>query len=59
MIISTGEDGNLILYNLNHSQDNDESKIIFRDEVLVKEIILKEKVFFIYLSFHKNIVLLF
>ncbi|CAF3818963.1 unnamed protein product [Rotaria magnacalcarata] len=43
LIISTGEDGNLILYNLNHSQENDESKIIFRDEVLVKEILLKEK----------------
>ncbi|CAF3386343.1 unnamed protein product [Rotaria socialis] len=43
LIISTGEDGNLILYNLNHSQENEESKIIFRDEVLVKEILLKEK----------------
>ncbi|CAF1929613.1 unnamed protein product [Rotaria magnacalcarata] len=43
LIISTGEDGNLTLYNLNCSQGNNESKIFFRDEVLVKEMLLKEK----------------
>jgi hypothetical protein len=39
-----GEDGNIIFYNINNSQQNEESKIIFRDEILVKEILLKEQV---------------
>ncbi len=41
-----GEDGNLIIYNLNNHQQNKESKIIFRDEILAKEVFLKEQVIY-------------
>jgi hypothetical protein len=39
-----GEDGNVITYNLNNYEQNKESKRIFRDEILVKDIVLKEQV---------------
>ena len=39
-----GEDGNLILFSLNEYQQNRESKIKFHDEVLAKEVLLKEQV---------------
>jgi len=39
-----GEDGNLIIYNLNISEQNKDSKIINRDEIFAKEILLKEQV---------------
>ncbi len=40
-IISLGDDGNIIRFNY---QLNKESKINFRDEILGKEILLKEQV---------------
>jgi hypothetical protein len=39
-----GEDGNVIIYNFNSYQINKESKISFREEILVKEIVLKQQV---------------
>ncbi len=39
-----GEDGNVIIYNLNSYEINKESKMIFREEILVKEIVLKQQV---------------
>jgi hypothetical protein len=39
-----GEDGNLIIYNLNTFEQNKDSKIINRDEIFAKEILLKEQV---------------
>ncbi|CAF1123424.1 unnamed protein product [Adineta steineri] len=43
LFISMGEDGNVIIYNLNDYQQNKESKIIYRDEILAKEILLKQQ----------------
>jgi hypothetical protein len=39
-----GEDGNLIIYNFNNYQQNKDSKLLFRDEILAKEVLLKEQV---------------
>ncbi|CAF1441079.1 unnamed protein product, partial [Adineta steineri] len=43
LFLSMGEDGNVIIYNLNDYQQNKESKIIYRDEILAKEILLKQQ----------------
>ena len=45
-----GEDGKIITYNLNNYEENDESEIIFRDEILVKEVLLKEQVILFFKS---------
>ncbi|CAF1143866.1 unnamed protein product [Rotaria sordida] len=43
LIISTGDDGHIILYNLNHYQLNKISNITFHDEILAQENLLKEQ----------------
>jgi len=50
-----GEDGNVITYNLNNYEQNKESKRIFRDEILVKEIVLKEQVILFLIILKKKI----
>ncbi len=44
LLISIGEDGNIIEYNINNSLNNEELKSTFRDEILVNEILLKQQV---------------
>ncbi|CAF3849927.1 unnamed protein product [Didymodactylos carnosus] len=43
MAASAGEDGNLVLYNYNEYQQKKEFKIVFRDEILAQETVLKEQ----------------
>lgn len=53
-MISLGEDGHIITYNLNTYQSNKESKVTFRDEILAKEVLLKEQVILFLIMIKKS-----